>query len=128
MIKYIIIYTILIMHASQNQMKLIFAKLNVNSHRAFVNVMAPDNTLGYYAKNNEKSNINKNKRKVCQYVKRLNQRSNSNKGNDICDVVYKSTPKSIEELVKRDTNERIKYNHHNNSNNSNVINGCIPYK
>jgi hypothetical protein len=58
-------------------MRLVFAKLNVNSHRAFVNVMAStslskgsftNDDSGYKGRSN---NIGKDKGKVCQYVKRL---------------------------------------------------------
>ena len=116
------------MHVSQNYMRLVFAKLNVNSHRAFVNVMASTSLSkgsftndggGYKERSN---NIGKDKGKVCQYVKRLQcrkERNNNSSGNNNNVLSNnKNSPyqhyhhrksQSIEDLVKRDTHERIKY-------------------
>ena len=121
------------MHVSQNYMRLVFAKLNVNSHRAFVNVMASASTSlskGSFTNDGgdckgRRNNIGKDKGKVCQYVKRLqwgehiNNKCNNDNTNNIQSSNKNYTfpyqhhhhrkSQSIEDLVKRDTHERIKY-------------------
>ena len=107
------------MHVSQNYMRLVFAKLNINSHRAFVNVMASTSLAkgsftndggGYKGRRN---NIEKDKGKVCQYVKRLqcgehikndnvNNIQSSNKNYYPYQYHHRKS-QSIEDLVKRDT-------------------------
>ena len=109
------------MHVSQNHMRLVFAKLNINSHRAFVNVLSSStsSSSSTNAVQNKRMNIYKDKGKVYQYVKRL-QCGNDNNNNDANGVninigvnkkCHHRKSQSIEDLVKRDTYERIKYNH-----------------
>jgi hypothetical protein len=113
------------MHVSQNYMRLVFAKLNINSHRAFVNVMASTSLSkgSFTSDDNCYKGRSKDKGKVCQYVKRLQcggERNNDGSATGIDSVLSsnKNSPyihyhhrksQSIEDLVKRDTHERIKY-------------------